>query len=531
MNSAVRRTIWKVCLPLLFLALIVYVFSQPMQAGRFRFVTDAAFASRSANSDVAGGNIAQSNTCFPPPAGPISWWSAEGDARDRWDGNHGQLEGGAAYAAGYVGKAFSFDGTGQVRVANNANLNVQAFTIETWVYPALVDGFVDIIVNKEAETANPVQYEIGIRGSDNSQGVGTIPRGNLAFSFSGISGLPPNEFLGWVDGGGQVPLFTWTHVVVTFDGGSAKAYINGVLTRNITGLTGAIPASSGPLKIGSRSSTVLAFAPREGFNGLIDEVAFYNRALSASEVQSIFNAGKFGKCSVTNVSAASFLGQSLAGYSIVAVFGADLATGTRLAPSVLPLPTELGGTKVEVGGQRAGLFFVSPTQVNFHMPPGTAIGAASVAITNANGLVSYGAPQIASVAPGLFSANADGQGVVAAVAVRVKPDGTQIVEPVARFDPVQNKFVAVPIDLGPETDQVFLIPFGTGFRSRSALNAVTVRIGGVNMEVLYAGEAPGFIGLDQLNVRLSRDLIGRGDVDVVLTVDGRMANALRVNIK
>jgi len=85
--------------------------------------------------------------------------------------------------------------------------------------------------------------------------------------------------------------------------------------------------------------------------------------------------------------------------------------------------------------------------------------------------------------------------------------------------------------LGPETDQVFLVPFGTGFRFRSSLSAVTVKIGGADVEVLYAGEAPGFIGLDQLNVRLSRSLIGRGEVDVALTVDGRTANVVRVNVK
>lgn len=98
MNSAVRRTMSKVGLPLLFLALLVYVLSQPMRAGRIGFVTDAAFASRSASKAVSGGDIAQSTTCFPPPAGLVSWRTAEGNANDLRDGNHGQLEGGAAYA-------------------------------------------------------------------------------------------------------------------------------------------------------------------------------------------------------------------------------------------------------------------------------------------------------------------------------------------------------------------------------------------------------------------------------------------------
>jgi len=50
-------------------------------------------------------------------------------------------------------------------------------------------------------------------------------------------------------------------------------------------------------------------------------------------------------------------------------------------------------------------------------------------------------------------------------------------------------------------------------------------------EVLFADAAPGFVGLDQVNVRLSRALAGRGEVDVLLSVDGRAANPVRVSIR
>jgi uncharacterized protein (TIGR03437 family) len=162
----------------------------------------------------------------------------------------------------------------------------------------------------------------------------------------------------------------------------------------------------------------------------------------------------------------------LASESIVAAFGAGLATTTQVAAS-LPLPTTLAGTRVLVrdsaGVERdAPLFFVAPAQVNYLIPAGTAAGAATAPITSGDGKVSTGVVQIAAVAPGLFSANASGQGVASGVALRVKADGTQIYEPIARFDQAQNRFVAVPIDLGPNlgnaTDQVFLILYGTGLR-------------------------------------------------------------------
>ena len=104
-------------------------------------------------------------------------------------------------------------------------------------------------------------------------------------------------------------------------------------------------------------------------------------------------------------------------------------------------------------------------------------------------------------------------------------------EPVARFDQTQNKFVAIPIDLGPETDQVFLLLFGTGIRFRSALSAVSAKIGGVDVQVTFAGAQGSFVGLDQVNASLSRSLAGRGEVDVSLSVDGQAANTLKAGIK
>ncbi len=246
-----------------------------------------------------------------------------------------------------------------------------------------------------------------------------------------------------------------------------------------------------------------------------------------------------GAGSLASVSAASFSGSALAPEAIVASFGSNLAT-TMQSATILPLPTTLAGTSVKAhdsaGSERlAPLFFVSPTQINYQMPAGTAVGAATITITSGEGSVAQGNAQISNVAPGLFTANASGQGVAAAVALRIRAVGTQSYEPVARFDSAQNQFVAVPIDLGPDlgnaSDQVFLILFGTGLRYRSSLSAMFASLGGVDCQVTYAGEQGGFVGLDQVNVRLSRSLIGRGELDVALIADGQAANAVKANIK
>jgi uncharacterized protein (TIGR03437 family) len=95
----------------------------------------------------------------------------------------------------------------------------------------------------------------------------------------------------------------------------------------------------------------------------------------------------------------------------------------------------------------------------------------------------------------------------------------------------QNRFVAAPIDLGPEGEQVILILFGTGFRLRSSLSATWLSIGGVNVEVLYAGAQGDFVGLDQVNARLPRSLIGRGEVNVAATMDGKSANPMMIRVQ
>jgi uncharacterized protein (TIGR03437 family) len=202
----------------------------------------------------------------------------------------------------------------------------------------------------------------------------------------------------------------------------------------------------------------------------------------------------------------------------------------------LPLPTTLAGTTVTVrdsfGDERqAPLFYVRADQVNYLIPPETAPGLATITMTSGDGRQSIGVRQIRAVAPGLFSLDASGSGLAAAVALRIRSDGSQSFEPVARFDAAQNRFIAAPIDLGSETDQVFLLLFGTGLRGRSSPTGVTAMMGGVNVVVEYAGPQGDFAGLDQVNLRLPRALIGRGEVNVALTVDGSIANVVTVNFR
>jgi uncharacterized protein (TIGR03437 family) len=235
----------------------------------------------------------------------------------------------------------------------------------------------------------------------------------------------------------------------------------------------------------------------------------------------------------TSVSAASYQRVLLARGSIASAFGTALATGSQGA-SGAPLPTSLAGTTVTIkdslGRERlAPLFYVSPTQINYQLPEEIATGTARVSITNPGLATVTEFVQVTSVAPALFSAQANGQGLAAADVTRIRGDGSRSEEKTTRFDPGQNKIVAIPIDLGPETDRVFLILYGTGLRARNA--RATANIGGINANVEYFGTQGGFVGLDQVNILLPRNLIGRGEVDVSINLQGQAANPLKISIK
>ena len=241
-----------------------------------------------------------------------------------------------------------------------------------------------------------------------------------------------------------------------------------------------------------------------------------------------------GPATLANVSAASFRRFFLSGESIVSAFGPGLSSETAAA-NTRPLPTELVGTSVKVkdsaGVERLSpLFFVSPNQINYQMPPGTIAGPATVTVTSATGNTISSVAQIASFAPGIFTANSNGQGAPAGLELRLQADGGQTFEPLAIFDPASNQFVPAPINLsilGPTIDRVFLILFGTGIRPGPGAN-VEARIGGSNVGVSFAGPQGDLIGLDQINIELIRGTLRPGENDVLISINGRVSNTIRI---
>ncbi|MEP7273399.1 MAG: hypothetical protein ABI882_18005 [Acidobacteriota bacterium] len=237
---------------------------------------------------------------------------------------------------------------------------------------------------------------------------------------------------------------------------------------------------------------------------------------------------------ITSVSAASYEAR-LTGNMIAATFGTNLAAFTEFAVS--GLETSLANRSVLIKDTRgiekaAELLFVSPGQINYIVPGDLSEGIATIKLAASDGsAVGAEFAGIRNIAPGVFAANADGRGIAAALIVRVKPGNIQSYEPVATLDEALGRFVARPIDLGPASEVVYLTLFGTGWRNTASIATTTVVIGGITSELQYAGVQPTIAGLDQINVRLSRDLIGRGEVTVAVEVSGVFAKPVNINIK
>ena len=221
--------------------------------------------------------------------------------------------------------------------------------------------------------------------------------------------------------------------------------------------------------------------------------------------------------------------------SIVSTFGTGLANGEFAAPG-LPLPTNLGGTTVTMRDSKsverlAPLFYAGPLQINFQVPAQTATGYGAIIVKINDVVVSSGALKVEAFAPGIFSAAASGAGVAAGRVQRVR-NGASTYEEMVERDPTDaTKWRSLAIDLAPPTDGVYLLLFGTGLRGRSEPLNASVNIGGMVLPVEFVGAQAEFVGLDQINLQLPPSLQGKGEVDVIVTIDGVPLNTVRARFK
>ena len=219
----------------------------------------------------------------PPPFGIIHWWDGDGDATDSIGDVDGTVQNGASFAPGLVGQAFSFDGIDDTVSFGNTvgNFGIKDFTIEFWVKTSST-RFEGVLGKRpECGFGSFFDLRIGVTGFL-----------ELSETVTGVNYNPLSTTVALNDG-------VFHHVAVTRKGNFVSIYIDGVLdvaggTAGVTNIINAADFVIGRSTCGPSDGT-------DFFTGLLDEISLYERALSASEVKSIFLAGGAGKLKVIDV--------------------------------------------------------------------------------------------------------------------------------------------------------------------------------------------------------------------------------------
>jgi hypothetical protein len=210
------------------------------------------------------------------PVGAVGWWKGDGNANDSVGTNNGTLQGGATFAAGLFGQAFSFNGNGQyVSIATGTNIPVDnsPYTLSAWF--------------------NATTYRNAFNAVEGIVGYGNYGNYDQVNALRLAPDLYPNT-LGfrhyWWSNDLDVstsfsPTGSWYHVTATYDGTYRRLYLNGAQIAQ---------DQPGPHNVPGASNFAIGLtAPffNEYFHGLIEQVSIFNRALSSSEIQSIFQLG------------------------------------------------------------------------------------------------------------------------------------------------------------------------------------------------------------------------------------------------
>ena len=215
--------------------------------------------------------VTVSNAAPPPPTGLVASYNFNAGSgttlADRsGTGNNGTIANGTWSIAGHTLGALSFNGTNTlVTVADSNSLDLTSgMTLEAWVNPSALGATAWRCVLFKEQT-NDMVYSLYAHQ-------GTAPLGQV---FTG--GQERNAV-----GTAAIPLNAWTHLASTYDGANLRLYVNGTLVKTVA-VTGAMPISNGVLHMGGDSVW------GEYYAGLIDDVRIYNRALSATEIQTDMN--------------------------------------------------------------------------------------------------------------------------------------------------------------------------------------------------------------------------------------------------
>jgi len=223
-----------------------------------------------------------STNCVAAPPNLVNWWSGDGNAYDLIGDSDGSLLNGVQFVPGKVAAAFSFDGINDyVSVPFRASFDfapAAQFTLMAWINAQPRNQFQAVIVKCPPS-------------DDWDWGLWIDPNNRF---MSGLNNLHILTSTTVVQSG------VWHHVAVTYKNGIWRLYVDGATQAQASGVS--ITQSTGSLAFGRKGEAI----PSPGyFQGAIDEVMIFNRALSGSEIQAIYLGSGNGVCKTLQITSIS----------------------------------------------------------------------------------------------------------------------------------------------------------------------------------------------------------------------------------
>jgi uncharacterized protein (TIGR03437 family) len=378
----------------------------------------------------------------------------------------------------------------------------------------LLGGTATVTVRLDSAAAAPVDATIATSGLIAAPGTVTIPAGATSASFS-ISGMSVgvDELIlhssGYADAYSRVQVMPAANVAVRVISGDRQPFTPGqplpapvqikatdvnllpypgiTLQATVTGNGKVTPASG---VTGPDGIVNFTWTPDNGFNQM-------RVTASTGATASATTLGNPAIAANGLVNGASFQGNPAPG-SIATVFGTYLSNGAA------------GDAQVLINHVPTTLFYSSPTQINFFVPASTTPGPVQLVVSNAVGNSSTFDATIAEYAPGIFFDAGSGYGAVLT-------SGTG--QPTNAAPVPHGGFVEIyATGLGPLTNA------GLVFQTVHAF------LGSTEIPISYAGKAPGFVGLYQVNAQIP-DSIASGTQQLTLEVKGVTSNAVKVQVQ
>lgn len=298
-------------------------------------------------------------------------------------------------------------------------------------------------------------------------------------------------------------------VIASFSNGDPPLPLISLKNGNWTG-TWQVRNSNAPLI----AVTVTADNATLGLSGSIS----VSGSLQSSANAPVIEAG--GVVNAASYSASAPLSPG----TMIAIFGSNLTNGTASA-STLPLPSQLSGTLVTIGGQPAPLIYAGGGQVNAVIPYGLPVNAQTQVIVRQGNAYTSPEPIVLSAAnPAIFteSANGNGQGVI------IRPDGNYA-QPGTPAN-AGDEIVIYSAGLGATSPGATAGVAATASPLETVEAPVSLTIGGQSARVDFAGLVPGFTGLYQVNAAIPSGVHG-DTLPVVLTAGGQPSPAVTMAVQ